>query len=102
MIHFLDEGVKVIKCDSLGGICEIKPFLFPFTCNMICLVATILVQDLHVITYGRINWGSVKSINNLNCIEILEEILSLPPFKTCTPQCPHAPTKKGYNSQLQF
>ena len=97
MIHFLDEGVKVIKCDSLGGICEIKPFSFPFTCNMICLVAMIL--DL---TCGRINWGSVKSINNLNCIEILEEILSLPPFKTCTPQCPHAPTKKGYNSQLQF
>ena len=25
MIHFLDEGMKVIKVDSLWGICEIKP-----------------------------------------------------------------------------
>ena len=27
MIQFLDEGVKVIKSDSLGGVYEIKPTL---------------------------------------------------------------------------
>ena len=27
MIHFLDEGVKVIKGNSLGGACEIKPII---------------------------------------------------------------------------
>ena len=25
IIYFLDEGIKVIKDNSLGGVCEIKP-----------------------------------------------------------------------------
>ena len=25
MIHFLDEWVKVTKCDNLEGVCEINP-----------------------------------------------------------------------------
>ena len=27
MIHFLNEEVKVIKCDSLGDVCEVNFFL---------------------------------------------------------------------------
>ena len=25
MIYLLDKGLKIIKCNSLGGVCEIKP-----------------------------------------------------------------------------
>ena len=28
MIHFLDERVKMIKGNSLGGVCDIKPILY--------------------------------------------------------------------------
>ena len=28
MIHFLDEGVKMIKYNNLGDVCEIKPYFF--------------------------------------------------------------------------
>ena len=28
MIHFLDEGVKMINYNNLGDVCEIKPYFF--------------------------------------------------------------------------